>query len=379
MKESKSALKVSFPVAATWFGALFGPSLMSGAYAAAYFLPYGSWAIVLPFIAFTVICAFAGLAANIVRTHRCYDYSSFAKVIYGKAYRILMPLLDYDILMAMCLGGASCIATVSTLLSRFGIPPLVSAVAFSALSLLIAVYGETAVRKFSSVMTFAMMIAFVLFAVTFIYANHENLGNAMSNWRLTGDISLPQGIKGALLLGLSNFGMVGGSLCAVEQDVTTKKECRQIAYLSYIMNSMLMAIGSLMLMVYYPEILGDATPTVTVMERYIEPQFPFISVAYFALMFMALITSAVPQVHAVTSRIGRMANRNFDENPAQKRKVRFYIGAVYFAVCIALSLLGLMTIVSKGYSFSAYMHICLLAIPIVVWYIRKLPVFNNRR
>lgn len=145
------------------------------------------------------------------------------------------------------------------------------------------------------------------------------------------------------------------------------------------MNSMLMAIGSLMLMVYYPETLGDATPTVTVMERYIEPQFPFISVAYFALMFMALITSAVPQVHAVTSRIGRMANRNFDENPAQKRKVRFYIGAVYFAVCIALSLLGLMTIVSKGYSFSAYMHICLLAIPIVVWYIRKLPVFNNRR
>ena len=375
--KNTSGLKVSFPVAATWFGALFGPSLMSGAYAAAYFLPYGSWAIVLPFVAFTLICLFAALAANIVRIHKAYDYSSFARAIYGRAYRVLMPLLDYDILMAMCLGGASCIATVSELLARFGIPPLASAVAFSALSLLITVYGEGAVRRFSSIMTFVMMAAFVFFAALFVLAKPEGIPAALSSWDLSGEASLGQGIKGALLLGLSNFGMVGGSLCAVEQNVTTARECRQIGYLSYILNSILMAVGAFMLMIYVPEVLGQSTPTVTVMETYIEPLHPYITIFYYVLMFMALITSAVPQAHAVVSRVGHMSARRGGAEKAGRLRIGV-IGGVYFVVCIALSMLGLMTIVSKGYSFSAYLHVGLLAVPIALWYVRKLPVFRRK-
>lgn len=372
-QRNSEAVKVAFPVAATWFGALFGPSLLSGAYAAAYFLPYGSYAVVLPFIAFTVICVFAGLGANIVRLNKTYDYASFARVLYGRAYKILMPLLDYDILMAMCLGGASCIATVSVLMeTRFGVNPLVAAVVFSALALLIAVYGENAVRKFSSVMTFVMMAAFLLFALLFVIFGSENIGSAMSNWAPSEGRSLSQGIRGAILLGLSNFGMVGGTLCAVEQKVTTAKECRLIGLLSYFMNSTLMAVGAFMLIPFCPEILGEATPTVTIMANYIAEKYPFITTGYYILMFMALITSAVPQAHAVTSRVERMANRSGDSSPAGKRKRIFVVGSVYFVVCILLSFLGLMTIVSKGYSFSAYLHLCLLAIPIVLWYIRTI-------
>ena len=37
-----------------------------------------------------------------------------------------------------------------------------------------------------------------------------------------------------------------------------------------------------------------------------------------------------------------------------------------------------MTIVSKGYSFSAYLHVGLLAVPIALWYVRKLPVFRRK-
>ena len=154
--------------------------------------------------------------------------------------------------------------------------------------------------------------------------------------------------------------------------MTTAKECRLIGLLSYFMNSTLMAVGAFMLIPFCPEILGEATPTVTIMANYIAEKYPFITTGYYILMFMALITSAVPQAHAVTSRVERMANRSGDSSPAGKRKRIFVVGSVYFVVCILLSFLGLMTIVSKGYSFSAYLHLCLLAIPIVLWYIRTI-------
>lgn len=374
---TRQALKISFPVAATWFGALFGPSLLSGAYVAAYFLPYGSYAIILPFVAFTVICVFAALAANITRTHHSYDYASFAKAIYGKAYKFLMPLLDYDILMAMCLGGASCIATVSLLLGQLGVPPLLSALLFSALALVITVFGESAVRRFSSIMTFIMMLAFVFFAGLLISQNTQAIAPSLSNWKAYDGSSIPKGMWKAILLGLSNFGMVGGSLCAVEQKVTTAKECRLIGWLSYIMNSVLMAVGAFMLMLYCPGVLGSATPTVSIMSGYIAERFPMINVLYYILMAMALITSAVPQAHAVVARVNRMVSSS-EENHSAKKKRTLLIGAVYFLVCSLLSMLGLMAIVSKGYSFSAWLHLFLLAIPIALWHIRKIPRIRKR-
>lgn len=374
VQDTRRALKQSFPVAATWFGALFGPSLLSGAYAAAYFLPYGSYAIVLPFVAYTVICIFAALAANITRTHRSYDYSSFARAIYGRAYKLLMPLLDYDILMAMCLGGASCIATVSLLLGDFGVHPLASAVAFSALALVITIFGENTVRRFSSIMTFLMMAAFVFFAGLLISQNTAGIVPSLSNWKAYEGYNIPDGMWKAILLGLSNFGIVGGTLCAVEQKITTVRECRQIGWLSYIMNSLLMAVGAFMLMIYCPEVLKSATPTVTIMEQHIASRFPMINIMYYILMFMALISSAVPQAHAVIARINRMASGG---SITMKRKRTFIIGTAYFVVCSLLSMLGLMTIVSKGYSFSAWLHLFLLAIPISLWYIRKIPIFNK--
>lgn len=367
-----AAMKTAFPVSATWFGALFGPSLLSGAYATAYFLPYGAWAIILPFVTFTVICLFAGLGANIVRLHHTYDYGSFAKVLYGRFYRYLMPLLDYDMLMAMCLGGASCIATITLLMeSRFGIPPMVTAVVFSAVALVIAVYGEQAVRSFSSVMTLVMMVAFVLFAGILIFYGADRLGPAFNHWTPYEDRTVAVGIKNAILLGLSNFGVVGGTLCAVEQNVTTGKECVLIGVLSYGMNSVLMAIGALMLLPYCPEMVGVATPTVLIMEKYIAESSPLINTVYFLLMIMALITSAVPQVHAVVSRVRIMRERSGKNQPDRKAGGTAVIGAVYFLICILLSFLGLITIVSKGYTFSAYLHIGLLAIPILLWYLRR--------
>ena len=133
----------SFSVAAVWLGALIGPSLVSGAYVAVYFAPYGALGLILPFVAFLPICILAAMGAEIVRRNQSYDYSSFARVLYGKCYRFLMPFLDYYILLAMIIGG-SAVANVEGVLlgSVLGVSEVVGASIFGVITVLVAIFGS---------------------------------------------------------------------------------------------------------------------------------------------------------------------------------------------------------------------------------------------
>ena len=48
------------------------------------------------------------------------------------------------------------------------------------------------------------------------------------------------------------------------------------------------------------------------------------------------------------------------------------IGGIYMACCIAISVFGLFTIVSKGYSMLAKLGMPLIALPIVIYVLRHI-------
>ncbi len=54
MEKRYSSFSVAFPIASVWFGALVGPSMVSGAFAVVYFMPYGMWGLLLPFVSMGV-------------------------------------------------------------------------------------------------------------------------------------------------------------------------------------------------------------------------------------------------------------------------------------------------------------------------------------
>ncbi len=87
MAKKHSSFLVAFPVSSVYFGALVGPSMVSGVFAAVYFAPYGAWGLILPLVtmglaAFIVACGMIGVSHWGV-----YDYSSYAK----KALRSRVP------------------------------------------------------------------------------------------------------------------------------------------------------------------------------------------------------------------------------------------------------------------------------------------------
>ena len=52
--KKRNSFSVAFPIASVWFGALVGPSMVSGVFAAVYFMPYGMWGLLLPFVSMAV-------------------------------------------------------------------------------------------------------------------------------------------------------------------------------------------------------------------------------------------------------------------------------------------------------------------------------------
>ena len=110
-KGAASCIKRGFPISCVWFGAIVGPSLLSGVYAPVYLSPYGAWAVVLPIIMEIPICILAAMSAGIVAKHKTYDYASLGRVVCGKWFKYMIVFLDYYIILSFIIGGAS-VATI---------------------------------------------------------------------------------------------------------------------------------------------------------------------------------------------------------------------------------------------------------------------------
>lgn len=355
----------SFSVAAVWLGALIGPSLVSGAYVAVYFAPYGALGLILPFVAFLPICILAAMGAEIVRRNQSYDYSSFARVLYGKCYRFLMPFLDYYILLAMIIGG-SAVANVEGVLlgSVLGVSEVVGASIFGVITVLVAIFGSRFLRNFSSAMTVLLFAAFVILSVLFVARAPLTLPEVVS-LGIPEEASIFEGIFRAILLGFSNMGMVCGTLCAVEQTIKSRRQAILVGVFSFIMNSFIFLLSCIMIIPYCPAALQNSMPTLYIIAEHIKVYVPWIYMAYNLVMFFALLSSDAPQLFAVSSRIIAMFDRKKRWKVGEKTQIAI-IGLIYEAICVAISTLGLTPIISKGYTFNGWMGLFLVAIPILI-------------
>ena len=70
----KASMKTAFPIASVWFGALVGPSMVSGAFAVVYFSPYGMWGMLLPFVSMGVACVIVGFGLLGIKEWRVDNY-----------------------------------------------------------------------------------------------------------------------------------------------------------------------------------------------------------------------------------------------------------------------------------------------------------------
>ena len=359
----KEDLKVAFPVSSVWFGALIGPSMVSGTYAAVYFAPYGAWGILLSYLSMIGICVIVTLAAAIVYQNKTYEYAQFARVIYGKLSPVLTPVMDVFMILAMIVGGSAVLSMSGTLLQDLiDVPALTGALIMAVMGILLDTKGAGLVRLSSSIMTPILIVGFLLMSGTGIFSRLDGLREVLSDWSISG-AHLAGGLEGAVLLGFSNLGMVT-SLCSVEQKVTRTSQCVWIAVCSFVLNGTAFALTTLFLLPYCPEVLSADVPATHVIDNFIAVNNPWIHHVYWLLMFFALLSSSAPQLHAVSARVLNFFPAAADEKTKTRRNL--WIGILYMTCCVLISTLGLYTIVSRGYSMLAGLGMPLIALPVVI-------------
>ncbi len=363
-KKFFTTLRVAFPVASVWFGAVVGPSMVSGAFAIVYFAPYGAWGVIFPMLAMAIAAVVIGMGANIARRFQAYEYNLYSKKLYGRFAKILSPILEIYMLIAMCVGGSAVIAMSAVFfLDLFGIPEFAGAVIMSAICIVLVLWGDVLVRYASSVMSVVMIAGLVVLAVLIISQRGAAMADIMENWYVPEEASVKAGAVGAIALGLSNC-CNALTLSSVEQKVKNKRECAAIGVLSFIMSSMAFILSTLMVLPYCPEALTDTIPVLNIIKEYLIENVPWLHTIYVVTMILALISSGVPQLHAVASRLEKIYPRKWKS----KLRKNALSGVLYFAVCIVVSFLGLEKIINYGYSFLGYAAIPLLAVPIcILW------------
>ncbi len=375
--KKRPSLTVSFEVAAVWFGALLGPSLVTGAYIAVYFAPYGNLGLLLPFVAFLPICILAAMSADIVRRCHAYDYASFGKALYGRLHKYLMPFLDYFIIMAMIIGGSAVANVEGSLLGNLlHVPEVVGASIFGIITVVVAMFGAGMLRRFSAGMTAVLFFSFIALAVLFIRHSPVDLSTVLTTEGALSD-QYGHGIFRAVLLGFSNTGCVCGTLCAVEQGIKTRRQAVFVGVFSFLLNSCIFLLGCIMILPYCPAALSSPTPTVYIIQNHILSYCPWLFGLYNFVMFLALLSSDAPQLFAVSSRIIAAVDKKGRWQRHSERTKILVIGTAYEALCVLISTFGLTAIISKGYTLNGWMGLFLVAIPILIRFFRDLRARRN--
>lgn len=364
MRLGKASMKTAFPIASVWFGALVGPSMVSGAFAVVYFSPYGMWGMLLPFVSMGVACVIVGFGLLGIKEWRVDNYSDYGKRLYGRYAKYLGPLLEIYLILAMLVGGSSVIVMGGIFFhDLIGVPTLVGQIFMAIISSVLVLWGAELVRRSSVFMTIVLLIGFFLLIIISCYSESAALTEKILNWYVPDGVNPWSGILPAVALGLSNA-CNALTLSSVGQHLRTNGDVVLTTIISFIINSLMFIGCVLFLLPYVPDVLIEEVPNLYVIQQYLVDDFFWLPAVYNVVMLFGLASSGAPQLNAVTYRvINFYPDKGIFKNPVNRN---ICTSIIYMAVCILIAQLGLQTIIGKGYSMLGYLAIPLIVIPLCI-------------
>ncbi len=364
MKEKRSSFKVAFPIASVWFGALVGPSMISGAFAVVYFSPYGMWGIILPLICMGVASTIITFGLLGVKVWHIDNYSDYGKKLYGKYATILSPLLELYIVLAMIIGGSSVIVMGGIFFNDlFGLPIMAGQILMAIISSVLVLWGAELVRRSSAFMTVVMLIGFVVIVVMSCFNGIESLQQKVTSWYVPEGVTFWMGLGPAIALGFSNAPHAL-TLSSVGQKIETNKDVILAGFIAFVLNSFMFIGCVFLLLPYMPEVLLEDVPNLYVINNYLLSMAPWLPAVYSIVMLFGLASSGAPQLNAVVYRADSLYPKKGIFEKSINRNI--CTSVIYMTTCIAISSLGLRTIIGSGYSMLGYLAVPLIAFPLCV-------------
>ena len=346
---TSGALKILLP------GIVLQSVLMGGGYATGreiieYGGKFGAYGWVSGVFTFFTFAVIAVLTFELARIYRIYDYKSI--------YDILYVILLFLIISIMASATGEILQQTISLNYMVGVVILILIVAF------LNFFGSAFIAKFETYGTIALYAAYIIFTIMVISANKDNIATVMAtqDTSYVENATLPMAMVTGIIYASYNLSAIPAGLFTLRAQ--TK---RSESIISGIIGALLMTIPWFLtyfaVMGYYPDdsIIGASVPWLVMLQSVSDSNIPVL--VFGVVAGWTLIETATGMIHALLERLDHSLEEK-NQEPLSPKK-RGIITAAILVVAIFFSKIGIINLISMGYSALAYGFILFYLLPLV--------------
>lgn len=348
--------KTIFGVAAVWFGSHVGGGFATGNQTRTFFAIAGFPAVFLPFVSVLIIAWVFYEGLQFARNTNEYNYHNWIVKLfepYGKPMGYVFDIAFF--LLALVGTGASIAGGAKLMESLFGLPYIIGVLITGSIFFLLTIFGAELVRNSSAVITLILLVVLSLIILVGLGSKPQGFidivssGHVNTSWTLALWNALRYAGFQSLVLAI----MLGSG-----KPLTTSKSVTRFAVLGIILNGVMITLSCWMLLAHLPIIANETLPILAILESL---NVPAVKYAYSVSLFLAFVSTGVGCVFGVVARYEDNILKQMDVS-----KRRMLLSFFTMALSTGISLVGLDTLVLKGYGYLGVITIVFLIIPTIV-------------
>ncbi len=341
-------------------GFIFQSAMIGGGYATGrelveFFLLLGPQsAIVAVLVATVAISLISGVAFEFARRFSLYDYRLFFKRLLGPAWILFEVIYISMMLLVLAVIGSASGELIGGLLA---IPQYWGGILLMTIVGLLLFYGSTVIERFLSGWSLVLYLAYGLLVVMSFLQFEEEIINSLVN------APQPSVGLGALKSGLTYAGynaIVFTAILFVVRHFRRKSD----AVIAGALCGPLSMIPAILLLVamfaHYPEVNDTTLPISYLLSAL---QAPKLMIFFNIVIFGTFIETGAALLHSVNERILGLYKENNRLMPGYVRPLTAFL-MLTFSIYLA-ELLGLVTLISKGYTYFTYAFFVIVIIPLM--------------
>lgn len=309
------------------------------------------------FIGFTIM---AILMFEFARKFKGYDYRALLKELIGPFWFL------FDIvylLLAILIIAIMASATGEILHETLGFHYWAGVILIIVIVGILNFYGKGLIERFKTFGTLALMIGYLIFATLVISSTWEHAFDVLKSGDtsfMTGNVSIFAVLWTGILYVGYNLAVYPAALFSIKRQ-TSRKDAVLAGLIAGVLMTIPWFLTYFSIMGHYPseEVLGATVPWLVMLQG-----FPVIIMVIFGVVVgWTLIETASGMIHAFVDRLDAQMQDFSKKRLTATQKGAIAVGTLILAVILAQ--VGIIDLISKGYTAMAYAMIVVFAIPLL--------------
>lgn len=352
MKKSSSAFRKYLVPGLVFQSVVIAGGYGTGAELMEFFLKFGPKAglismIGISMVIWSIVCA---ATYEFARRFKVYNYRTMFQKLLGKAW--FLYEICYVVLLMIVLAVIA--SSAGTILNElWGLNYFVGVIGLMAGVGLLVYFGTEAIENVLSFWSFVLYAVYILFMLLVFSKHGGNISSALANSPME-----PGWVMGGFQYGFYNLGIIPAVLFTLSH-VETRKEAVVSGLITGVIGILPGVFMLLAMIAYYPTILGDTVPTVTMLT---DLGMNWLQILFQIVLFGTLIETGTGFIFAVTERFDTW---RIDQGKQPSKAMSMAITIALLLLGVFISQFGLLSLIARGYGTISWGFLFIYVLPIL--------------